>query len=395
MRYISILTLFVILSYGESVNLNSLIENIEQIRLIDKSIEEEAKALEAESLSSVADEPFVVSQSISQVGTSFNNLKNSIDTSLSRDIKLKEIKELEKRRDRLRNEAYIVGKRADIISFKNSIALMYHQYCLGESYLNSYQSYYNNIEELYRKKLVAYNYNDIAKTELLQVEFEKSRQSKELENLTRKQQNSREQLLRLGGFVESDTLSCLDLHPITLDIQLDENLFPISKEVYQKEQSSIEAGIERYSKKIEGVTLSIGYNYDVDTNYYTVGVEVPLEFTSRRNEHKRVSLMYQHSANETKHKLFVENRLFKIKRLGLELKSIVQKISGIEESIDSFKSKLLPLIKKSYDYGESSVTEYLLTRQKLNLLEREILDAKRDYYNKLFNIYELNEKEDI
>jgi len=395
MKYIALLLLSFHLLMGDSINLSSLLNNIEQIKLIDKSIKEEAKALEAKSKSEVEDEPFVVSQYLSKIGSSPDNIKNGIDTSISKNIKLGNIKELEARKNNLSNQAYLISKRVDIISLKNDISILYHQYCLGESYLSNYKRYYSNIKELYRKKQIAYSYDDIAKTELLQVEFEKKRQNRELNNLIRKQQNRKEQLLNLGGFSLDDIFKCSDLYPINAYLTSDEKLFSISQNVYEKEQESITTGIERYGKKIESVKLSVGYNYEADTNFYTVGVEVPLEFTSKRNEYKKASLMYQHSANETKHKLFIENRLFKIKQLSVELKNIVQTISAIEENIDSFQSKLLPLINKSYAYGESSVMEYLLTQQRLNLLQQELLDAKESYYNRLFNIYKLNEKEDI
>jgi len=81
--------------FGDTINLKSLIESVEQIKLIDKSIEEESLALEAQTQSNRADAPFVLNHYISKIGTSIDNLKNGIDTSISKEIKLGDIQELE------------------------------------------------------------------------------------------------------------------------------------------------------------------------------------------------------------------------------------------------------------------------------------------------------------
>ena len=395
-RYITLLIVAYTLLQAQTVTLDEFIQNVQQLKLLDKSIKQEADALEAEVQSDIADEPFVLSHYISKIGTSVDNLKNGIDTSLSKEMRLGDIKELEERMYRLSNESYILSKKEDVIALKNELLLVYHQYCLGESYLNSYQNYYSHIKELYRKKKIAYEHNDIAKTELLQVEFEKDRQNRELKNLIRKQQNIKETLLALGGYGLDDSFVCSDLYPIKGDIDLDTNeLFPISKEVYKKEQDSIKVGVQRYSKKLESLNLSLGYNHEVDTDFYTVGVELPLNFTSRKNEYKKASLLYQYSANETKHHLSIKQRELKLKEVQSQLKNISQEILGIEDNIRAFQAKLMPLIQKSYDYGESSVMEYLLTQQKLNILQRELLDAKERYYKRLFRLYTLSQREDI
>lgn len=381
--------------FGDTINLKSLIESVEQIKLIDKSIEEESLALEAQTQSNRADEPFVLNHSISKIGTSIDNLKNGIDTSISKEIKLGDIQELEIKGDRLNNEAYIIKRAIDKVRLKNDIRLQYHKYCIGESYLNSFQNYYDNLEELYRKKQIAYANDDISKTELFQVEIERDRQKVKLNNIRRKEKNIKEQLFILGGFNIMDNLSCSDLYPIESDIDLTEKLFAISEKSYQKKQNSLHIGVERYSKKLEKVNISIGYNHEIDSDFYTVGVEIPLNFTTKKNEYKKASILHQISALEIEHQRFIQKRYYQVKQLDVELNSVVETIRGIEENIESFKSKLLPLITKSYSYGESTVMEYLLTQQKLNLLQRELLDQKEIYYSKLFTIYTITEQEDI
>jgi len=69
-------------------------------------------------------------------------------------------------------------------------------------------------------------------------------------------------------------------------------------------------------------------------------------------------------------------------------------IKTLSQNYKAYKNKLLPLIKKSYDLGESSVIEYLLNRQKLYALNQEIYANKKAYYTTLFNLYTLSEKKD-
>jgi len=82
------------------------------------------------------------------------------------------------------------------------------------------------------------------------------------------------------------------------------------------------------------------------------------------------------------------------KALEAELKSTAVNIHALESNIYKYKNTLLPLMKKSYDLGESSVIEYLLNRQAYYQQQLELFAMQKDYYQTLFTLYSLSEIKD-
>ncbi len=66
----------------------------------------------------------------------------------------------------------------------------------------------------------------------------------------------------------------------------------------------------------------------------------------------------------------------------------------IKKNLQNYKKNLVPLIKKSYDLGESSVIEYLLNRQNYHQLKQELFATQKAYYRTLFRLYTLSETKD-
>lgn len=81
-------------------------------------------------------------------------------------------------------------------------------------------------------------------------------------------------------------------------------------------------------------------------------------------------------------------------QLQSELKNHALMVQTLKQNYQNYEKKLLPLIEKSYDLGETSVIEYLLNRQKLYELRQEIYATKKAYYNTLFTLYTISEKKD-
>jgi outer membrane protein TolC len=69
-------------------------------------------------------------------------------------------------------------------------------------------------------------------------------------------------------------------------------------------------------------------------------------------------------------------------------------VEAKRRNIQDYRDRLLPMVKKSYDYGESSVIEYLLNQQRLYSMQEELLNQKRDYYHTLFELYTITEIKD-
>lgn len=389
-----IMTLILLQSLHASVvTLEDVLHNAEQPKWITESIKEQGLALEAQNLAQTTTKPLSLNNAISQANSKHLS-GQQYEVSFSKELKLGNIQSLEQEQNRLGNEAYLIEQEQNLIHFNNRLKNLYHQECLDKTYLNNFQEMYNKFVKLYQKKEKAYQHNEIAKTEMLQLELEKNSLKTELENLTRQEESSKKQLLSLTQLETTSSLSCQDIYPIALDIHLEKETFQLSQQAYEKRISSTQVGLQRYSKKIESIELSMGYTKELEQDIYTVGVTVPLNFTSDKSEQERVALMHQGSALNLENEQNIANKKFEVRALNERLSQLFYSITAQEENIHHYATRLLPLMKKSYDYGESSVIEYLLSQQKLSQLQQALLQQQKGYYATLFQLYTISETKD-
>ena len=385
---------FLSISHAQEVTLSDILQNTEQKKLLSQRISEEGLALASKNLADTEIDPLTFNQSIARAnGIGISGYQHEI--SFSKNFKLGNIQELEQQQNRLNNEAYLLEQEKSLLTFDSRLANLYHQHCLGRAYVNSFEETLANFSELYAKKQRAYEQDEIAKTELLQLEFEKNRLQSTLDNLRAKSQNAQQQILSLTSLNLSDRLSCQDIYPIKAEVHLSSDAFKLSQEAYNKRISSTQVGLKRYSQKLESIEVSMGYANELDMDIYTVGVSIPLNLSTRKSEYERASLMHQSSAITLQNEQYLLNKKQKIQALEAELKRRVANIEAQEQNIAYYSSSVLPLMKKSYDYGESTIIEYLLTQQKLTTLQQELLEKQKAYYQTLFQLYSMSETKEI
>jgi len=132
----------------------------------------------------------------------------------------------------------------------------------------------------------------------------------------------------------------------------------------------------------------------LDVDKYTVGLSIPLNFTSAKSEEERAAAMYQNSAISFKHEQTMTEKKSLLAQFRSQLKGKALMVKTLKRNYQDYQKNLLPLIKKSYDLGETSVIEYLLNRQRSYQLRQEIYATKKAYYNTLFKLYTISEKKD-
>ncbi len=132
----------------------------------------------------------------------------------------------------------------------------------------------------------------------MQLEIEKKRIYAILQEMQMIQKISKNKLFVLGRINRSDktVLSCSDIYPIRKDVEMKENTFQLSKEAYQKRIQSTQVALERHSKALNSINLSVQYDKEIDMDKYSVGVSIPLSFTSRRSEQERAAALHKNSA---------------------------------------------------------------------------------------------------
>ncbi|MBT8349505.1 MAG: TolC family protein, partial [Sulfurovum sp.] len=127
---------------------------------------------------------------------------------------------------------------------------------------------------------------------------------------------------------------------------------------------------------------------------YSIGVSIPLAFTSQRSEQERAAALHHNSAISFNHEQTMLEKKSMFSEMKNTLKSKAMIIRSLKKNLYDYKKNLLPLIKKSYELGESSVIEYLLNRQNYHQLKQELFATKKAYYHTLFTLYTFSEMKD-
>jgi outer membrane protein TolC len=367
-----------------------MIQNAKAPKLIKKRLQEEKLAQESKALASTQSTPLSLEHSLAQ-----NNGKKisgyEYGVGLSKEFTLGKIKELDQKRMNLEGEAYLIEQQKSLIDINNRLKNLYHQYCLDSNYFSTVQEAYEKFTLLLHKKQRAFKEGEISKTELLQIELEHSRLQIKLNKYSRQNENKKRLLLSLTTLPKEASLSCQDIYPITASLSIETPIFSLDQKAYQKRIESTKVGLNRYNQKIERIEVSMGYTKELENDIYTIALSVPLNFTSSKSEYEKATLMHRSSVLNLRHEEQMQRRIQQINHLEQQLNSIYQTIQAEEQNIDNYRNNLLSIMKKSYDYGESSVIEYLLSQQKFYILEQELLKEKKAYYQTLFKLYTIHE----
>jgi len=379
------------LTWAESINLESLLEQSQQVQQIEEIIGKRAEAMRSKTVANIETAPLTYSQTLSR---SQSKIESGFEHefSFSKKIKLGNIPSLEKEQSELKTQANVIESQQSIVSVRNHIKNSYHQYCLEKLYSSTYEERFERVSLLYSKKQRAFEEGEISKTELMQIELEKERLQGELEQFNQRVEDDKNYLRSLSNLSQEVSFSCRNLYPIQESLVSDNDDLTLSTQSYEKRIASVQKGLERYGKEFDSIEISSGYVRELGRDVYSVGISVPLNLSSKKYEYERASLMQQSSALSLEKEQLVSSKRREIARLNAKLLQTYQAITLEETLIESHKEKLIPLIDKSYHYGESSVVEYLLAQQSMSRLEEKLLEEKRAYYRTLFSLLTIQEK---
>jgi len=321
---------------------------------------------------------------------------NEYSGGFSKKLYLGDTQKQEQSITRLANEARLLEASKGVLDFENGLKNLYHQHCLDRRNLKSFEQNYADFALLYKKKKKAYAYQEIAKTELVQLGIEKNKLFSKLQAIKATQEISKLKLLMLTHTAaqKNTSLSCVDMYPLRGSVSLDNKSFELSKEAYHKRIQSTQVALKRHAKAIDSVTLSAQYDNEIDIERYTVGVSVPLAFSSKKSEQERAAALYKNAALSLQYEQALLEKKSEAEALRAELKNTAMQIDALNSTLNTYKNTLLPLLKKSYDLKESSVVEYLLNRHSYYQLQQELFVMQKAYYQTLFTLYALSEIKD-
>lgn len=350
-------------------------------------------SLEAQSKADFASEPIGVSLGGGQASPDEGDDAFEYSLGISKTFAFGNTKALGLSAQRLQNEAKLLQKEKALILLSNRIQNLYHQSCLDKEKSAVIEASLQTYRTLYKKKQKAYKYQEISKKELLQLGMQMRSLKQKAQSSHASEKISQEKLYDLSTLDKRQPLSCQDITPIRAKISFDETPFLLSQSAFNKELLSLSKLEKRYSKSFDSIDIGASYDDEIDTKRVGVGFMIPLSFTSAKNEQNHISIMHKRELKILEQKNWMMEQTSHQKQLASELESAYNAIIMIEENHTLYQDTLMPLIEKSFRYGESSSLEYILGRQKLLELSQELIQTKKTYYDTLFKLYSLIEME--
>lgn len=380
--------------FASSVSLEKILESANKNGSLTQAISQENLSREAGNKAENASHPLELYGSISQADPMVGNRAKEYSVGISKNLILDDIRQQESEINHLINQAIFSEDEKTVLDFNNGLKDLYHQHCIDKNIYQSVNRSYESFLKLYRKKQQAYRYQEISKVELIRLEVEKESLYAQLKEVHRKQEISRENLLRVGHLAHNQMMLCTDIYPIRSETLPNGDHFAYTKDAYQKRMKSLQKKVQRYDNSLESIELSMQYDKEMDMDRYSVGVSIPLSFTSQRSEQKRLEALYQSSALQQRHEHTMMQKQNDLSTLQSELKNRVISIESLRLNLKKYQNHLLPLMDKSYNIGESSVIDYLLTQERYHQLQQEYYANQKSYYHTLFKLYTHIEKKD-
>lgn len=393
-RSLILLVCMIQLSDANTISLKELLASTEKNNTLMQAIMHESLALEAKNLASSASEPSELYGSLAKAKPDLAPKADEYSIGISKQIKFGHAQELEQHIARFQNQAYVLDEEKRVLNFTNGVKDLYHQHCMDKENYLDLKAAYGEFDALFKKKQKAFELQEISKLELVQLQMEKEKLFGEFQRAEMIQNLSKANLFRLSRHNRAHHVSCADVYRIKKSVILPKERFSITKQAYEKRIASTHASLQRHSMPLDSVNLSMQYDKELDIDRYTVGISVPLNFTSRKSEQERVAAMHENSAISFRYEqeMLEKNVLFD--KLEAELIGAASTISTLRANLEGHKNTLLPLVYKSYTAGEVSALEYLLGRQQYHRLKQELYLEKKAYYHTLFELYSLSETKD-
>ncbi len=378
---------------AQSITLKEILVQTKARHPLFQAKEQARLSLEAQSRATFASEPIGLSVNGAQATPDEGDDTFEYSLGLSKTFAFGDTKTLGLSAKRLENEATLLQKDKTLIALSNHIQNLYHQSCLNRENRLLIEASLQSYRALYEKKKKAYKYHEVSKKELLQLEMQMRNLKQKAQSSLSNERISQERLYDLSLTAKHLPISCQDMTPLVVQLPFDGVLFSLSQDAFSKELSALSKREKRYNKSIDSIDVGASYDDEIDTKRVGMGFAIPLSFSSEKNEQMHLSILHQKKLKKLEQINWILERVGMKKQLEGELKNSYDAIIMIEENLALYRDTLMPLIEKSFKYGESSSLEYIFGRQKLLELSQELIQTKKTYYNTLFKLYSLLETE--
>ncbi len=375
------------------ITLKEILAQTQEAHPLFKAKEQLRLSLEAQSRADFATAPLSLSLNGAQATPDEGDSAFEYSAGISKTLPFGDTKALGLSAQRLQNEAALLQKQKALIALNNRIKNLYHQSCLDKENRLLIEASLQSYQTLYEKKKKAYKYHEVSKKELLQLEMQMRTLKQKAQSSLSKEKISQERLYDLSLIGKHQPLSCKDLTPLIPEITFDGVVFALSQEAFNKNLAALDKLEKRYNKSFDSIDIGATYDDEIDTKRIGLGFALPLNFTSEKNAQMHIAIMHQKELKKLEQINWLQEQVGAKKELEGELKNNYNAILMMKDNLEMYQNTLMPLIEKSFKYGESSSLEYIFGRQKLLSLSQELIGTKKAYYNTLFTLYSLLETE--
>jgi hypothetical protein len=267
------------------------------------------------------------------------------------------------------------------------ISARYHKACVSQEMSLMAQALYAEQSAGVSRLQKAYALGEISQQSLL---FHKLDLGKLHQKSKSYKRSAEENMASLDESVDNlaiDSLTCNDLEKVRKDIVLGEisEHGEIEEIGFIKQSTAALAHLQ--NTPLSSLGYELGYSKELDTQRYTFGVKIPMDFLSSQKELQRAKYLHLDASIEAqKEALTAQIR----KRSATAL----LKVQTLHDEYMLFKEELVPLSFELKELsqaanlsGEGSMMEHLDSTRSYTQNVLEMLEGKQKYYEGLFELY--------
>ena len=276
---------------------------------------------------------------------------------------------------------------------KLNVIAAYHSSCVSREMQEKASFLYMEQAKRFEQIHTAYALGEISKKDLL---FNKLDLLKLQQNVSVYKRKYFVELATLQSNVDTmniTTLECNDLLEPSSEITLNPLQEHGELKVMAYKVNSARAMYAIQDAEISSLSYEIGYEKELDTKIYTVGLSIPLDSMSSLKEKSKV----QHLALHTSYLYEQDSLRSEIQNYS---KSAVAKLEVLYDEYTLIQNEVLPLSKElmllsksALLEGEGDMMEYLDSTRSYSLNVLELLEIKKIYYLELFELYKIADLE--
>lgn len=390
MKYILFISLFVSLN-ADTYNLNTLLESLHSSHKV--------KALENQRDSEIAKNSLISDYEAPNLDLSISHAKEATENGVEYSVGISHeirnplgTKEKTKAQNNL-NLAIKQEAKHEIHLLELELVCKYYSACVSQEIQKEVQNLFKEQNKRYIQLENAYRLGETSKKDLL---FNKLELSKlEQKTSVYKRMASKE------FFTLQTSLDNLSLDGITCDDLIAPKKELITKDINEHgelktiayKQNASKALYELNDSYLPSIAYELLYEKELDTQRYTAGLSIPLGTMSSKQESLKAQELLLTSSLMQQEKSLKSEIINNSHLLQEQIVSLYDELNLLEQEILPLSKELLQLAKLALDEGEGNILEYIDSSRSYSENLLDMLEVKKTYYEKLFELYKTIDKE--